>query len=72
MKFAMRRASKDNWEGTKNFTTIDQLLQFIEENGDIIIGKNTCRGIEPDKEFNLTKEISRCNYQIVIYDDFIE
>lgn len=73
MKFAIYHASDDYGHGTKSFTTIDQLINFMErqEHG-LIIDDNPLYNEQPDKEFRITQEMTECKYAITIYDDYIE
>jgi len=73
MKFAIYHASDDYEHGTKSFTTIDQLINFMErqEHG-LIIDDNPLYNEQPSKEFKITQEMTECKYTITIYDDYIE
>lgn len=71
-KFSIYRASTGRYQGTKNYTTLEQILQFIKENGNIIIEKNIDSEVPPCPSINWTKETASCDYQITIYDDYIE
>lgn len=73
MKFAIYRASDDDGHGTKFFTTINQLIDFMERHQcKLIIGDNDLYNEQPDKEFKITQEITECKYAITLYDDYIE
>lgn len=71
-KFSIYRASTGRYQGIKNYTTLEQILQFIEKNGRIIIEKNTDSEVPPFPEINWTEETANCDYEITIYDDYIE
>lgn len=73
MKFAIYRASDDYGHGTKSFTTIDQLISFMErQQHNLVIGDNILYNEQPNKEFKITQEITECKYAITVYDDYIE
>ena len=73
MKFAIYRASDDYGHGTKSFTTIDQLISFMErQKHGLIIDDNVLYNEPPSKEFKITQEMTECKYAITIYDDYME
>lgn len=60
MKFLTLKASDDNYVTYTELNSIDDLIQFIEEYGEIIFGSN----YDPkDDSYKLS---------ILIYDDYIE
>ena len=68
MKFLISRASKDNYEGIKEFTTLEQLVDFMEEFGcQIILGHNEFFG-----EDLMDKPWRDVPLELTIYDDYIE
>lgn len=60
MEIRVRKASNDTYESYAELKTIEDLLSFVEYNGDIIIGNM----FVPEKD---EYEIG-----ITIYDDYIE
>lgn len=60
MKFLTLKASDDNYVTYTELNSIGDLIQFIEENGEIIFGSN----YDPkDDSYKLS---------ILVYDDYIE
>ena len=84
MKFIVTKASDINYFETKEVSTLEELFAFCEETGeDVIIGKNwyyrnpfsnailsfrTDYNLSPEK----VEEICACQYELQIYDDYIE
>lgn len=60
MKIRVRKASNDTYESYAELKTIEDLLSFVEYNGEIIVGSM----FVPEKD---EYEIG-----ITIYDDYIE
>lgn len=68
MKFIISRASKDSYDGIKEFTTLEQLVDFMEESGhQIILGHN---GLF--EEELMDKPWRDIPFELTIYDDYIE
>lgn len=60
MKIRVRKASSDTYEGYAELKTIEDLLSFIEYNGDIIMGNI----FVPEKD--------QYEIGITIHDDYVE
>ena len=79
MKFVLTRTSSDDYIGVKNFSTVEELVDFMRKqkhpliigrnfayNGDIEIIQEGCpRGVN-------AREIAAIPYSIEIYDDYRE
>ena len=84
MKFLITKASDINYFETKEVSTLEELLAFREETGeDVIIGDNWYYGnsisnavLSLHTDYNLSpekvEEICACQYELQIYDDYIE
>ena len=79
MKFTISRTSSDSVFEVKEFTTIEEIINFINENGNPVIIQKSNWYQEEDIE-NLekwyphvnVKELVTIPYEIEIYDDFRE
>lgn len=79
MKFVITRTSSDNYIGVKNFSTIEELVNFMhKQKHPLIIGNNfafnediemiqegCARGVD-------AHEVATTPYSIEIYDDYRE
>lgn len=63
MKFAVTRTSDYDYVKKVEINTLEELIAFFKENGDIIISRNY------DKDI---LKISDCDYAIEIYDYYRE
>ena len=80
MTFVITRTSSDTVKGIRNFTSIDDLINFRKKcKNPLIINRNFLLG-EPIKEImeyqkvdkETAKQISITEYEIEIYDDYRE
>lgn len=67
MKFVVTRASSEQ-HTIKNFSTIEELVNFMEEVGDSLILQNNFWFNENIED----EELKTIPYEIEIYDDYIE
>jgi hypothetical protein len=81
MKFVIVKASDDYWRRIKEFKNLKDLLKYREKMGDdLIISDNHWKGEDPVdimrflriEDIEIAKEISEIDYEIEIYDDYIE
>lgn len=67
MKFVITRVTS-GYDGVKNFSTIEELVNFMEEVGESLILKDNF-WFNEDIE---NEELRTIPYEIEIYDDYIE
>lgn len=79
MDFFIRKASDYDWYDLKYFDTIQELMEFYEAcDNQIIIGTNIwtdahyIRESGPKGWKNDAEDIAHCQYELLIYDDYIE
>ena len=67
--------------GTKDFYSFEDLVNFMnEKRQDLILCGNNYYGIDVDTICNYSRELSKeqaeeisaCEYEVIIYDDYIE
>lgn len=79
MKFVISRASSDSVFEVKDFTTIEEIINFMNENNNPLIIQKSSWYQEEDIE-NMekwypnvnVKELVTIPYELEIYDDYIE
>ena len=79
MKFIVTKASDDEYSKTIELFNLEQLLRFMEKNGEIVIKRNffSWEDIEDiqiwqDVTKEQAEEIKNIKYNILIYDDYLE
>lgn len=79
MKFVITRTSSDNYIGIKNFSTVEELVNFMrKQKHPLIIGRNFAfnediKIIQEGCPFGVNAhEIAAIPYSIEIYDDYRE
>lgn len=68
MKFEITKASDWNYRETKEIKTLDELLQFIRENGACVIGRVPDYANWSDGQSDPPE---KC-FALEIYDDYLE
>ena len=79
MKFTVRKASDSKYFKIIEISNLEQLMQFVEKNGDIVIQNNydfdeSVEDIQKWKEVTeeQAEEIKNIKHEILIYDDYLE
>ncbi len=79
MKFVITRTSSDNYLGVKDFSTVEELVNFMhKQKNPLIIGRNyefkgNIKFIQENCPFGVNaQEIVAAPYSIEIYDDYRE
>ena len=79
MKFTVRKASDSKYFKIIEISNLEQLMQFVEKNGDIVIQNNydfdeSVEDIQKWKEATeeQAEEIKNIKHEILIYDDYLE
>lgn len=80
IKVVIIKASDDYWYQLRTIPNLESLLTICRQKGDIIVRKNWRYKDDPKDIYRFwdgmslkdAKEISECEFELEIYDDYIE
>ena len=80
MTVVITRASDWTWHDFQTFNTVESLFSFVKKEGDVILSENFLYGRKDYEDIAETQEMSledaikltECEFDVKIYDDYVE
>lgn len=80
MDFVITYTSQSHAPSIKHFNSLEELINFYKEAGSLILERNALKDEDPNSimkwncvsNIKLATQISECDYELEVYDDYRE